>query len=157
MRRVLKLDVRRIGKARAGIRRAVALEGRLPRVKVELKLSVVHWWTVFVMLRCPMEERERESGRVRGGDTHTHIRGARAGRSPPSSFLPLSKPKACLDSFLQLQLLAQHSAPRSALLNYYCLSSHGVEYHRETKDRSIVGRAKPCLLACPTPPGKTGE
>ena len=52
------------------------LEGRLPRAKVELKLSVVHWWTVFVMLRCPMEERERaEEG---GAETHTHIRaGAR--------------------------------------------------------------------------------
>lgn len=156
MRRVLKLDVRRIGKARAGIRQAALGGAAAPREggAEALCRALVDGFRDAEVPDGGERERERKSEGRR--HTHTHTRGC-AGRSPPSSFLPLSKPKACLDSFLQLQLLAQHSAPRSALLNYYCLSSHGVEYHRETKDRSIVGRAKPCLLACPTPPGKTGE
>ncbi len=59
VRRVLKLDVRRIGKARAGIRRAAFGGAAAPREGGAEALSGVHWWTVFAMLRCPMEERAR--------------------------------------------------------------------------------------------------
>jgi len=76
VRRVLKLDVRRIGKARAGIRRAAFGGAAAPREggAEALCRALVDG---FRDAEVP-DGGERESGRGRGGDTHTHIRaGAR--------------------------------------------------------------------------------